>query len=199
VFPTTDTDNAFKSESYIKLRNNLQRCAIECGYSIVPRGSGKFCCKCSRTYKNASNRKQISNQDENKQSISTSPTIYHNNNDNKNKKIDNENSNELNAFPDVEEMEINIDDNDPEFNSFNKENDKKLLRGSLTITKSLHGNVIKEIIGQKHCIDNQILLEQHYQQIQKVLANLPSEYITTNKVSISNQNMVMQYIHFIRF
>jgi hypothetical protein len=58
VYPTTDTDNAFKTESYIKLRNNLQRCAIECGYSIVPRGCGKFCCKCYRTYKNASNRKK---------------------------------------------------------------------------------------------------------------------------------------------
>lgn len=59
MFPPTEKDeDAFSSlnPTYISLRNELQRAAIGCGYSIVPKSGARFVCKCGRTYVNGTSR-----------------------------------------------------------------------------------------------------------------------------------------------
>lgn len=60
AFPPSELDaTAFKStnQTYIKLREELQRAAIQCGYTIIPKSGDRFVCKCARTYTSASNGK----------------------------------------------------------------------------------------------------------------------------------------------
>jgi hypothetical protein len=55
IFPPSESDKAaFESSNptYIRLRETLQRAAIQCGYSIVPKSGARFMCKCGRTYAN---------------------------------------------------------------------------------------------------------------------------------------------------
>jgi hypothetical protein len=58
IFPPSESHKAaFESSNptYIKLRQALQRAAIQCGYSIVPKSCARFVCKCARTYANGTN------------------------------------------------------------------------------------------------------------------------------------------------
>jgi hypothetical protein len=68
VFPPSEShETAFKSSNptYIKLRVELQRAAIQCGYKIVPKSGARFVCKCGRTYANATNCKSRATADVN--------------------------------------------------------------------------------------------------------------------------------------
>ena len=56
IFPPSEKQEAAfeaKNLTYIKLRGELQRAAIQCGYSIVPKSNARFVCKCARTYSNS--------------------------------------------------------------------------------------------------------------------------------------------------
>jgi hypothetical protein len=55
VFPPSESHKAaFDSANptYIRLREELQRAVIQCGYSLVPKSGARFVCKCGWTYTN---------------------------------------------------------------------------------------------------------------------------------------------------
>ena len=50
--PSESHEAAFKpsNPTYVRVREELQRSAVQCGYSIIPKSSNRFVCKCARTY-----------------------------------------------------------------------------------------------------------------------------------------------------